>query len=54
MAKNLFFVKKGRLGEGKRRGGRYTVFFGPYGLAYMLLNREVGLVLFTNDLMMLV
>ena len=32
--KNLFFAKKGGLGEGKwRRGGGCTVFFGLYGLA---------------------
>ena len=46
MAEKPFSVKKGGLGEGKwrRGGGGCTVFFGPYGLAYMLLNREVGLV----------
>jgi len=45
MDEKPFFVNKGALGEGKRRRrGRCTVFFGPYGLAYMLLNREVGLV----------
>ena len=50
MAEKPFFVKKGGLGEGKRiKGGggerrRCTVFFGRYGLAYMLLTREVGLV----------
>ena len=45
LPKNFFFVKKGGLGEGKRRREEgCTVFFGPYGLAYMLLSREVGLL----------
>ena len=57
MAEKHFFVKKGGLGEGKRRmggGGEVHCFLWPLRVSLHAAKPRGRVSLFTNDLMMLV